>query len=197
VGDRQRSGALTRAIFLDRDGVLNEVVPDPLTGTCESPTDAAAVSLAPGAAEGVRQLGSQGFRIVVVSNQPGAAKGSVTRAALDEVHAAVVAALAAEGAHVDDWRYCFHHPQAGDACACRKPEPGLLLDAARELGLALDSSWMIGDADTDVAAGRAAGCRTALVLNPRSAHRRNGAEADVTAATLADAARVILSDRSG
>jgi histidinol-phosphate phosphatase family protein len=142
-------------------------------------------------------LAEAGYRVVVVSNQPGAAKGLVTPAVLDAVHAAVVDALAAAGVHIDTWRYCFHHPDAGDTCACRKPEPGLLLDAARELDLALDSSWMIGDADTDVEAGRRAGCRTALVLNPLSAHRRNGAEADVAGATLADAAGAILTARRG
>jgi transaldolase len=180
------------AVFLDRDGVLNDVVPDPRSGSCESPADASEVRLVPGAADAVRRLRAAGYTVVVVSNQPGAAKRLTTRAALDTVHNAVVRALDADGASIDVWRYCFHHPDAGDACDCRKPEPGLLVDAAQELGVDLRASWMVGDSDSDVEAGQRAGCRTALVLNPRSAHRRNGTQADVSVSTLADAARAIL-----
>lgn len=172
------------AIFLDRDGVLNEVVRDRCTGTCESPSAPADVTLVPGAAEALRMLAAAGFRLVVVSNQPGAAKGLVSRAALD-----------AEGAAIDAWRYCFHHPDAGEVCDCRKPQPGMLVDAARRLELDLATSWMVGDADTDVEAGRRAGCRTALVLNPLTAHRRNGLVAELTGSTLADVTHAILGRR--
>jgi len=187
---------LRRTVFLDRDGVLNELVPDPRSGNCESPEDPRDVALLPGAADAVRRLRAEGYLVMVVSNQPGAAKGQTSREAVDAVHGAVVAALAADGATVDAWRYCFHHPDAGDACGCRKPEPGLLLDAARELDIDLGASWMIGDSDTDVEAGRRAGVRTVLVLNPRSAHRRGRQAADLTVATLGEAADGILDHAS-
>jgi D-glycero-D-manno-heptose 1,7-bisphosphate phosphatase len=106
------------------------------------------------------------------------------------VHERTQELLAAEGATIDDWRYCFHHPQGtvpdltGD-CECRKPKPGMLLDAATRHGLDLGASWMVGDSDTDVQAGQAAGCRTALIEHPGSAHRRTGAvQPDMQAATL-------------
>jgi len=184
------------AIFLDRDGVLNEVVYDTRTGTCEAPSAPADVTLVPGAAEALRLLSAAGFRLVVVSNQPGAAKGNVSQATLDAVHRAVAHALDAGGAAIDAWRYCFHHSDAGDVCDCRKPQPGLLVEAAHTLGLDLAASWMIGDADTDVEAGRRVGCRTALVLNPLTAHRRHGLPAELTGSTLAEVTRAIL-ERSG
>lgn len=160
----------------------------------ESPLAARDVRLAAGAADAVRALAAAGFRVVVVSNQPAAAKRQVDRAVLDEIHATVERALADAGARVDAWRYCFHHPDAGDACDCRKPQPGLLLAAASELEIDLAASWMVGDADTDVEAGLRAGTKTVLIENPLSAHRRNGGggDANARAGTLADAARLIL-----
>lgn len=180
----------SRAIFLDRDGVLNEVVPDPRTGTCESPSTPEAVRLVPGAAEAVRSLAGAGYRLVVVSNQPGAAKGTTTRETLEAIHDAVESALEGAGARVDAWRYCFH--AAADECDCRKPQPGLIVGAAEDLGIDLTASWMIGDSDTDVEAGKRAGCRTALVANPLSAHRRRNGSPDLVTTTLAEATRIIL-----
>ena len=134
-----------------------------------------------------------------MSNQPSAAKGTADLAALAAVHDAVVALLAEEGLAVDEVRYCFHHPagtdpELGRACDCRKPAPGLILQAADALGLdeaALGRSWLIGDSDVDVEAGRAAGLRTVLVEDPRSAHRRHGAEADARAGDVLEAARIV------
>lgn len=179
------------AVFLDRDGVLNELVDDPGSGTCESPYSPEDVALVPGAAKAVRTLREAGLRPVVVSNQPAAAKGTATRKTLDAVHARVAELLAAAGAEPDAWLYCFHHPDFGGRCACRKPEPGLLVRAARELVLDLAASWMVGDSDSDVEAGRRAGCRTILVENPRSTHRRRGGGADAIVRDLREAAAVI------
>ena len=159
---------MPRAIFLDRDGVIVEPVPDPETGRPESPYAARDVALVDGVAEALRALASE--RVVVVSNQPAAAKGKATRADLEAVHARTVELLAAADIALADWRYCLHSP--GDDCACRKPRPGLLIAAAREHDLDLGASWMVGDSDSDVLAGAAAGCRTALVEHPGTAHRR-------------------------
>jgi D-glycero-D-manno-heptose 1,7-bisphosphate phosphatase len=168
------------AAFLDRDGVLNELVPNLLTGAPESPLQVDDVRLLAGAATAVRELARAGFVLVCVSNQPAAAKGEASVAQLRAVHERVVELLAQEGAVLDASRLCLHHPAGSTreltgSCACRKPAPGMLLDAAAELGLDLSDSWMIGDADADVAAGRAAGCRTILLEHPPSAHRRMGA----------------------
>jgi D-glycero-D-manno-heptose 1,7-bisphosphate phosphatase len=133
----------------------------------------------------------------VVSNQPGAAKRKASLDDLRAVHERVVELLAGHGVQLDGYRYCFHHPDGEDPdlsgpCACRKPQPGLITEAAGELGLDLRASWMVGDADRDVEAGRSAGCRTVIVLNSASQHRRNDrVEVDASAGDLAEAAAII------
>jgi D-glycero-D-manno-heptose 1,7-bisphosphate phosphatase len=185
---------VSRAVFLDRDGVLNALAPDPQTGRPESPLHAKDVALLPGASEAVEALRRAGWSVVVASNQPAAAKGTATLSQLQLVHQRVREALPP----LDGWRYCLHHPEGtdprlGGPCLCRKPAPGLLIEAAFELELELADSWFIGDSDSDVAAGVAGGCRTILVEHPESAHRRSGkAEADWHAGDLAGAVRSIL-----
>ncbi|HEV7749923.1 MAG TPA: HAD family hydrolase [Baekduia sp.] len=171
---------MTPAVFLDRDGVLNDPVLDPVDGRPESPLHAADIVLAEGAVEGCRLLKDNGFLLVVASNQPGAAKGKATLDELWDVHERVAELLDAAGVTIDDWRYCFHHPEAvvpelAGACDCRKPAPGMLLQAASAHGIDLPASWMVGDSDGDVEAGQRAGCQTVLIEHPGSAHRRTGA----------------------
>lgn len=185
------------AVFVDRDGVLNELVRRE-TGECESPLDPAQVKLVEGAAAAVRRLREAGFALVGVSNQPAAAKGSVTVAQLHAVQARVLELLVEADAALDAFRLCLHHPKGvvpelTRDCDCRKPAPGMILDAAAELEIDLDPSWMIGDTDADVLAGAAAGCRTILIENPSSAHKRKGeSKPDATAPDLASAAYVVL-----
>jgi D-glycero-D-manno-heptose 1,7-bisphosphate phosphatase len=186
------------AIFLDRDGVLDAAVPDPVSGWPESPLHVADVRLLPGAAAAARRLADAGFALVCVSNQPAAAKGKATVEQLLAVHERVLELLALDGAILDASRLCPHHPEGVVAelsgpCPCRKPAPGMLTDAAAALALDLGASWMIGDTDADIAAGRAAGCRTALLDYPGSAHKRTGdAAQDMLAADLAQAAALLL-----
>ncbi|HYM55736.1 MAG TPA: HAD-IIIA family hydrolase [Solirubrobacteraceae bacterium] len=181
------------AVFLDRDGVLNELVPSLLTGVSESPLKVDDVRLVAGAAAAVRELARAGFALVCVSNQPAAAKGEASVAQLRDVHERVIELLAREGAVLDASRLCLHHPEGSapglaGSCACRKPAPGMLLDAAAGLGLDLGASWMVGDTDADVAAGQAAGCRTIMLEHPGSAHKRSSAvRPDRFAADLAGA----------
>ncbi len=165
------------AVFLDRDGVLNELIVDPLTGRGESPLAVEEVRLRPGAAAAAAELSAAGYALVCVSNQPAAAKGTVSLAGLIAVHERVLELLAREGVTLDASYLCPHHPDGvfdglAGACACRKPAPGMLLAAASTLGLDLSSSWMVGDTNADIAAGMAAGCRTVLLLNPDSEHKR-------------------------
>jgi D-glycero-D-manno-heptose 1,7-bisphosphate phosphatase len=187
-----------RAVFLDRDGVINALVRDPLSGQPESPLHAADVTLLPGVSGALRDLASAGFMLVGASNQPAAAKGTATRGELSAVQQRVIELLAAEGARFDDFRICPHHPEASDpllagACDCRKPAPGMLLEAAREHDIDLTVSWMIGDSQSDVLAGSAAGTRTVLIEHPASAHRRNRASAaTLVAGDLASAVPMLL-----
>jgi D-glycero-D-manno-heptose 1,7-bisphosphate phosphatase len=189
---------VSRAAFIDRDGVINELVRDPISRLPESPLRPQDVVLVAGAADALRRLAQAGWRLVGVSNQPAAAKGTVSVSVVHEVHARVIALLAAEGVRFDDFRLCLHHPDAvvGElrvCCDCRKPKPGMLLEAAGPLGVDLEASWMIGDTDSDVDAGKAAGCRTVLIEHPPSRHKRGGtASPDATAPDLAAAVRLLL-----
>jgi D-glycero-D-manno-heptose 1,7-bisphosphate phosphatase len=173
-------------------------VRDPRSGTDESPYLPEDVKLIPAAAAAVRRLRGAGFVLVAVSNQPAAAKGAVTMDALEATAARARELLEVAEAPLDAWRYCWHHPdgcipELSGPCRCRKPEPGMLLAAAPELGIDLAASWMVGDADTDVAAGRQAGCRTALIEHPGSRHRRRGASgADLVARDLDEVASLIV-----
>jgi len=188
-----------RAVFLDRDGVVNELVPDPVTGNPESPLRVHDVRLVPGAATAVSDLKRAGYLVISVSNQPAAAKGLVSEADLATVQRRVVEILGASGAEFDDSEWCLHHPDATverlrGPCPCRKPAPGMLLHAAGQHAVDLAASWMVGDTDADIEAGRAAGCRTVLVTHSGSAHKRRGDVApDYQVADLAEAARTIVS----
>ena len=141
-----------RALFLDRDGTLIVDV--------GYPRDPAQVELLPGAADALREL-QRDWVLVVVSNQSGIARGLVSEREAAAVHAEFVARFAAVGVTFAGCYYCPHAPDAG--CACRKPLPGLLLDAAAALDLDLAASVMIGDKPSDLEAGRAAGCRALSV----------------------------------
>ena len=187
-----------RAAFIDRDGTVNELTPDPETGRPESPLSADGVVLIPGAAAALRKLAEAGWLLVGGSNQPAAAKGTASREQLAEVQARVLELLELQGARFDDFRICHHHPhgvvpELTGECECRKPAPGMLLAAARELGIYLPRSWMIGDTDSDVLAGRAAGCRTALIAHHPSSHKRGGPEpADAVVPDLGAAVATLL-----
>jgi D-glycero-D-manno-heptose 1,7-bisphosphate phosphatase len=180
------------AVFLDRDGVINALIPDPHSGRCESPLNVEEVSLLPGAAAAAARLVHAGFALVCTSNQPAAAKGTVSVAGLQAVHERVLELLAREGVYLDGSYLCPHHPEGiveklSGACDCRKPRPGMLETACDVLGLDPGRSWMVGDTDADIAAGVAAGCRTMLIRNSDSAHKRlQGLHADITADNLID-----------
>lgn len=190
------------AAFLDRDGVLNELVRDPVSGTPESPLSVADVRLVPGAAVAAARLARLGFALVCVTNQPAAAKGRVSIAQLLAVHDRVVELLGESGVSLAASRICMHHedgvvPGLAGPCDCRKPAPGMLLDAARTLGIDLRASWMVGDTDADVAAGRAAGCMTLLIRHPDSVHKRlQAVTPDLLADSLAGATELLTARTS-
>jgi D-glycero-D-manno-heptose 1,7-bisphosphate phosphatase len=186
------------AVFLDRDGVLNEGTPDSDTGLLESPLKVQDVRLLPGVAAALRELAQAGYALVCVSNQPAAAKGKTTVAQLCTVHERVIELLALEGSRLDASRLCPHHPEGAVAelsgpCDCRKPAPGMLLDVADAQGLDLGACWMLGDTDADVRAGSTAGCRTVLIEYPGSAHKRSTlASPDLRASDLTDGVAQLL-----
>lgn len=189
-------------VFLDRDGVLNEYAVDRATGLLDSPFRPEDVTLVTGAAEAAARLSGAGFTLVCVTNQPAAAKAKASVERLLEVHRRVVELLAADGVVLATSRLCWHHPEGvlpelSGRCECRKPEPGMLLDAAGEIGVDVGASWMVGDTDIDVGAGRAAGCRTALLDYPGTAHKRSSnVRPDLFAADLQGAVAQILGDEN-
>jgi D-glycero-D-manno-heptose 1,7-bisphosphate phosphatase len=144
----------SRAVFLDRDGVLNRALVR--NGKPYPPAGMDDLEILEDAVGGCARLRAAGFLLIGATNQPDVARGTVKRADVDALNAAVAAAC---GLH--SIRVCPHDD--ADGCACRKPKPGLLLDAARELGIDLASSFMVGDRWRDVEAGAAAGCRTVFV----------------------------------
>jgi D-glycero-D-manno-heptose 1,7-bisphosphate phosphatase len=196
--DRATAARPRAAVFLDRDGVLNATVEDPESGLFESPLEVADVQLLPGVGAALGRLADVGYVLVCVSNQPVAAKGKTSLDGLLVLHERVLALLAREGVHLDASRLCPHHPEGvveelAGPCACRKPAPGMLLDAARALRLDLNASWMLGDTDGDVQAGQAAGCRTVLIEYPPSAHKRlDRVDPDLRAGDLTEAVAQLL-----
>ena len=190
------------AVFLDRDGVLTEPVWNPATGEYESPHHLEAVGYCPGALAAARRLHAAGFALVIVSNQPSYAKGKVDFGTLEAIGARVEADLRAAGGPVLGSYYCYHHPQAQVpslrvGCACRKPGAAFLFEAARTWSIDLARSWMIGDRDTDVACGQAAGCRTILLRHPHASPHQGARQPDHTAADLLEAAAIVLAADAG
>jgi D-glycero-D-manno-heptose 1,7-bisphosphate phosphatase len=172
---------LTRAAaFLDRDGTLNER-PEPHHWV----TDMSEFRILPGTVEGLTRIARCNLALVVVSNQRGLTRGAVTQELLRATEAAIQRELAPHGVRIDGFYYCPHEVEAN--CECRKPKPGLLLRAAEDLGLDLSASWMIGDSQTDIQAGRAAGCKTLLLGS------RDGGSATAVADSLPSAAEVVCS----
>ena len=173
----------SRAVFLDRDGVINRaVVRD---GRPYPPSSLAELELLPDAHEALARLRSAGFRLIVVTNQPDVARGAQTREAVEAIHAA----LLAEGLPLDDFRVCYHDDD--DRCDCRKPLPGMLLSAAQEHNLDLTASFMIGDRWRDVEAGRRAGCTTVFIDNEYA--EAGPSQSDLRVKSLNEAVDWILS----
>jgi D-glycero-D-manno-heptose 1,7-bisphosphate phosphatase len=171
---------MTRAVFLDRDGVLNETFIR--GGRPYPPMSAAEVRIPPGVPEALAGLKRLGFLLIVVTNQPDVARGTQRLEVVDEINRRL-----ADELPLDEFRVCPHDD--ADRCDCRKPKPGLLLAAARDRGIDLGGSFMVGDRAGDVLAGAAAGCRTLLVARPYS--KQETCRPDFVVADLADAAAII------
>lgn len=153
-----------RAIFLDRDGTINIY-----KGFLRNIND---FELIQGIGDAIQRINEQGYLAIVVTNQPVIARGELSKEELEEIHNRMETELGREGAYLDGIYVCPHHPDKGYEgevvglkidCACRKPKPGMLLCAEKDFNINLEESWMVGDRESDIKAGRAAGCKTALV----------------------------------
>jgi len=175
---------MRRAVFLDRDGVINRsLVRD---GKPYAPTQASEFEVLPGVVDALTRLRRAGFLNIVVTNQPDVATGKQRREDLDALHARLHAELA-----IDAFKTCCHVD--ADDCACRKPKPGLLLEAAHEFDIGLGASFMVGDRWRDVAAGQRAGCRTCFFIDYGYAEKRPEQPFTVVK-SLEDSVNYILSD---
>jgi D-glycero-D-manno-heptose 1,7-bisphosphate phosphatase len=189
-----------RAVLLDRDGVINELVYFPEAGIIDTPLTPRQFRLTPDAGEAIKLLNSLGLKVVVVSNQPGIAKGKMTKSNFQKIRVKMKQELKKAGAHIDAEYYCLHHPSATrkeyrNNCDCRKPKPGLLLRAANDLGINLRESFMVGDSVVDIEAGRAVGSTTLLIGSLKCDICRlmeeKGARSDLVLPNLREVAKAI------
>lgn len=192
---------MNRAVFLDRDGVVNELVYYQEHGIIDSPFTAEQLKLFRWAGEAIKKLKETEYKVIIVSNQPGIAKGHLSWETFEKIREKMREQLAEQGAFIDGEYYCFHHPEAVDEslrvnCECRKPKPGLLFQAAREHNIDLSQSWMVGDGLTDVKAGKGAGCRTILLgrMKCELCHLMDeeNIRPDAIASNLLEAVQIIL-----
>lgn len=145
---------MRRAVFLDRDGVLNRAIV--VQGTPHPPANLAEFEVLPGVVQACTELREAGFLLIVVTNQPDVARGTQQREIVEAINRALFSAVP-----IDDIRVCYHDDQ--DQCSCRKPLPGLLIEAAKEWQIDLSASFMVGDRWKDIETGREAGCKTILI----------------------------------
>lgn len=160
----------TKALFLDRDGTINELNYDPEYGIIESPLNPEQVRLLFGIVPLLKAAKNMGYLLVIISNQPNLALRKTSEKNFDQISEKITELLKKEGVTIDAEYYCFHHPFAKvvkfkQKCDCRKPGTALFLKAAKEHNVNLNASWVVGDGVTDVLAGKAAGCKTILLAN--------------------------------
>ena len=193
---------MRQAVFLDRDGVINPLVYNLNTGEYESPHQPGEFSVYPQTARSLQRLSAAGFLLFLVSNQPSYAKGKTTLEHIRAIQAILAEYLQENKIDFVEFYYCHHHPDGivpgySGPCACRKPSPYFLQQAASEHGLDLSQSWLIGDQDSDVLCGQAAGVRTIQILNPHSAAKRGASRPEFRAENLAEAVELLLMRKEG
>ncbi|MCL4541094.1 MAG: D-glycero-beta-D-manno-heptose 1,7-bisphosphate 7-phosphatase [Chloroflexi bacterium] len=176
------------AVFLDRDGVINENRPDHVKCWDE-------FRFLPGVFDALAELAVAGLPVFVVTNQAVISRGIVSQCAVDDINARMMVEIARHGGRVEAVLYCPHSPNEG--CSCRKPQPGLLITTARRYGLDLDRCYLVGDALSDIQAGQAVGCETILVLTGRGMQQHEaalsaGQNGYRLASDLSEAVKVIL-----
>ncbi len=188
---------MAEAVFLDRDGVLNELVLNHATGEYEPPHRIEDMKLFPYVFECLGKIQNAGYDLFLVSNQPDYAKGKTTLEALEKVHKKFDQLLTLQGIHFRKYYYCYHHPQGiipeySYECMCRKPKPFFLFKAEEDHNVELGNSWMIGDRDTDIECGKAGGTKTILIEEPLSVHKRGNSLPDFKTENLKEAVNIIL-----
>ncbi len=197
---KKNNTGLLPAVFLDRDGTVNRQV--------EYLSEPEQLELISGASQGIKMLRDAGFRIIVVTNQSGVARGFFDEERVNNINSTLAQMLEDKGAIVDAWYYCPHHPSAGHGkyrmdCSCRKPAPGMVEQACREYGLDMSASFMVGDTLSDMKLAWNCGMRAVLVKTGHGTDELCRMESglisrlDHVADNLLDAAKWICSKRAG
>ena len=179
---------MKRAVFLDRDGVLNRNIWNPATKAYESPLTPEQLELLPGVIPALHLLSGAGYLLFLVSNQPNYAKGKSAMSTLEAIHSKLDRLLTAANVLFTAYYYCFHHPVFTGKCVCRKPSPYFLFQARDCFDVDLAHSWMVGDRATDIQCGRAAGTRTVEIIDAPV----SSAGADWVAVDLWSAAQMMI-----
>jgi len=185
------------AVFLDRDGVINELILNPATGEYEPPHSPDDLVLVYDVISSLCTLQDHGCALFLVSNQPDYAKGKTTLDQLRAVHERLDYILKKNRIYFREYYYCYHHPQGivpeySIICQCRKPNPYFIFKAVRDYGIDLARSWMVGDRDSDIECGHAAGIRTILIHNPHSSGYQGSSHPEFVSANLKEAVRLMI-----
>jgi D-glycero-D-manno-heptose 1,7-bisphosphate phosphatase len=183
MGEHKVKTALRRAVFLDRDGVINRALER--DGLPYAPASLSEFQIFPEVPEACRRLRRAGFLLVVATNQPDVGRGTLKQEVIESIHAEMCRRLPFDRVAV-----CYHPGYSDSECDCRKPKPGMLLRAAGELGIDLARSWMVGDRWRDIDCGHAAGCRTVLIDRHYTETLKQ--PPDFRAENLLEAAEIIL-----
>jgi D-glycero-D-manno-heptose 1,7-bisphosphate phosphatase len=187
---------MKRAIFLDRDGVINKLVYNPKTKEYQPPLRERDLKFFLGVSWALKKLGNMGFLLFLVSNQPDYAKGKASLRTLQAIHKKFHNCLRERGIRFRRYYYCYHHPKGrvpgySCVCKCRKPKPFFLLKAKQAYGLRMRHSWLVGDRDSDILCGKRAGVKTVLIDALGAARSRGKAAPDFCARNLKEAVRII------
>ncbi len=187
---------MRRAVFLDRDGVINRLVFNPITGEYESPHFVEDLEIFPYVVDCLDKLQEMGYLLFLVSNQPSYAKGKTTLENIKDIHNKLHQVLISGGVNFTDYFYCYHHPNGivpkyTGVCQCRKPSPYFLREAERKYNLNMADSWLVGDQDTDILCGQTCRLKTILINEPCSVLKRGASSPDFRAQNLEEAIKII------
>ncbi|QXO93535.1 HAD family hydrolase [Methanospirillum purgamenti] len=185
------------AVFLDRDGTLNDLVLNQVTNEYEPPHSPEELIFLPNVIQSLCALQKAGFKLFVISNQPDYAKGKTTLQKLKDVHHALDQMLKKKGINIEEYYYCYHHPNGiipdySFQCECRKPSPYFIKKASKKFNIEIHNSWMIGDRDSDIECGIAAGVKTILVKYPLSVEYQKFSSPGFIVKNLKESIEIIL-----
>lgn len=191
---------MNKAIFFDRDGVINQLALNPETGESESPHSVEDFTMMPGTIPALKKASSAGYLLFIVSNQPSFAKGKTTMENIKAIHDKLHRELDSNGIRFSEYYYCYHHPDGivpeyAGPCECRKPGQKNMEHARKKYDLDMVNSWFVGDQDMDIECGKKAGTKTVLVLNELSSAKRGKTVPDHSVRNISEAVGIIVSNK--